>query len=88
MDRMALAEKELFGLTARLQKATSRRDAIAASDTEALRHQLETALTLWPEADATTRNTMLKSLIADAEYTKEKKSKPKDFTINLTLRHF
>lgn len=88
MERMALAEKELSGLTARLQKATSRRDAIAASDTEALRHQLETALTLWPEADATTRNTMLKSLIADAEYTKEKKSKPKDFTINLTLRHF
>lgn len=88
MDRMALTEKELSGLTTRLQTAKDRRAAILASDTTRLKEQLQTALTLWPESSPSARNNLLKSLLADAEYFKEKKSKPKDFKITINLRHF
>ena len=88
MERMALAEKDLAALNARLTKAEAHRAAIESSNTAALRANLETALTLWPESDQPTRNNLLKSLIADAEYTKLKKSKPRDFQITLTLRRF
>lgn len=88
MERMALAEKELASIHARLEKARSHRVSIEASDTALLRDRLQTALSLWPESNPAARNNLLKSLIADAEYTKEKKTKPKDFQISLTLRRF
>ena len=88
MERMALAEKEASDLTARLEAARQQRAAIEASSTAALRDNLSTALALWPESTPAARNYLLKSLISHAEYSKPKKSKPQDFQITLTLRHF
>lgn len=88
MERMALAEKDLSHLTADLEAAKQHRAAIDASNSAALIDHIQTALTLWPESSPASRNALLKSLIADAEYTKEKKTKPRDFQISLTLRRF
>jgi len=88
MDRMAKAEKEISSLTHRLTAARSNLDAIASSDTAELQSQLETYLTLWPESTPAARNNLLKSLLSEATYTKEKKTKPQDFQITLTLRRF
>lgn len=88
MERMALAEKELSALTTRLQSARSFRASLSSGDPEALKHQINTVLSLWPESSPAARNNLLKSLIASAEYHKLKKSKPKDFTVTLTLHRF
>lgn len=88
MERMALAEKELNALSSRLRSAQDHRAAIETSDTAALKANISTALSLWPESTPEAKNQLLKSLIARAEYHKEKKSKPRDFQITLTLNRF
>jgi hypothetical protein len=88
MERMALAEKEISSLTSRIETAAANRAAIESSSTAELKSKLETALTLWPESSPAARNNLLKSLISDAEYYKDKKTKPRDFQITLSLRRF
>lgn len=88
MERMALAEKEISSLTSRIETAAANRAAIESSSTAELKSKLETALTLWPESSPAARNNLLKLLISDAEYYKDKKTKPRDFQITLSLRRF
>ena len=87
-DRMSKAEEEQQAIAERLEKAKKKHGTITASNTEALRERLENALSLWPSASPQARNSLLKSVIADAVYTKEKKSKPTDFSVALTLQAF
>ena len=87
-ERMNNAEEEQQSLQKRLKKAQAKYASITASDTALLRKRLEDALSLWPSATPQARNGLLKSVIADAVYTKEKKTKPMDFSIDITLRTF
>ena len=86
--RMSKAEEEQQTVTERLEKAKRKRKAITASNTAALRERLENALSLWPSSTPQIRNGLLKSVIADAVYTKEKKTAPTDFFVDITLQDF
>jgi len=84
--RMEKAETEEAALQAELKDALSKKDAAVSADKKELKKRLENALSLWAESSPQTRNHLLKSVIADAVYTKEKKSKPRDFSVELTLQ--
>ena len=86
--RMEKAEKEEASLQSELQSALSQKSAATSTNKAKLKEKLETALTLWPSSPAYVRNSLLKSVIAEAVYTKEKKTKPMDFRVDLTLRNF
>jgi hypothetical protein len=88
MERMALTEKEISSITDRLHSARSFRASLESSNPEALKNQLQSVLSLWPESTPAARNNLLKTIISSAEYQKEKKTKPTDFSISLTLRRF
>ena len=50
--------------------------------------QLRTVLTHYQDASLSGRKELLQSIISGIEYTKEKKSKPADFSLSVTLRDF
>ena len=50
--------------------------------------QLKTVLAHYQEASIPARKALLQSIIADIQYTKEKKTKPADFSLSITLRDF
>lgn len=84
--RMEKAETEETALQAELNEALTKKEATLSADKAKLKERLETALSLWAESSPQARNQLLKSVIADAVYTKEKKSKPRDFSVDLTLQ--
>ena len=86
-DRMNKAEQEQQVLHTRLKKLQAQKKSMMASNTRLLRERLETALSLWSTSSYQARNSLLKSVIADAVYTKEKKSKPTDFSVEITLQN-
>lgn len=86
--RMAKAENDEFSLRAELEEAQAQKQALSSSDKSDLIDRLNTLLALWADADPRTRNDLLKSVIADAAYTKEKKTKPTDFSVALRLKDF
>jgi len=83
MDRMARSEKDESDLLSRKSAIVSKLDTIRTADTAAAAAAIETALSLWPESDAAGRNALLKALLEGSEYHKEKKTKPRDFTLKL-----
>lgn len=87
-QRMAKAEEEEDALIAELDDALSQKNAALSADKQKLVERLENALSLWPTANQQDRNSLLKSVIADAVYSKEKKTKPMDFSVEITLRSF
>ena len=50
--------------------------------------QLRTVLSLYRSSDLAARKALLHSVVADILYTKEKKSKPADFTLDVRLKSF
>lgn len=84
ISRMERNEAEAKELTERLNGLTEKLDALRRADTKRLADAIENALTLWPETDAPTRNRLLKEiLVTPCDYTKSKKTKPRDFQIAL-----
>lgn len=88
LQRMGAAEAEAQGLSARLQAAKEELDAASRIDKKKLHSAIQTTLDLWPDADAPTRNMMLKSVISRAVYYKDKKTKPMDLRIDISVRNF
>lgn len=83
LSRMERNENEANDIRARLRSAEERLSAAQKADTRRLADAIENALSLWPESDAATRNRMLKEILLPSEYSKKKKTKPKDFAITL-----
>lgn len=83
LSRMERNETEAKDIRTRLLAAEEKLSAAQKADTKHLADAIENALTLWPESDASTRNHLLKEILLVSEYSKEKKSKPKDFTLSL-----
>ena len=80
------------------QEEASLKDTLAALDAEihlALSRnnekqlsQLKTVLAQYQAADIPGRKALLQSIISDILYTKEKKTKPADFALSITLKDF
>ena len=88
LQRMAVIDAESQRLTSRLQAEKDNLDTVCHLDKKRLHDAIRSTLELWEESDAPTKNMMLKSLISKATYYKEKKTKPKDFRIDISLRNF
>ena len=88
LQRMAVIDAESQRLTSRLQAEKDNLDTVCHLDKKRLHDAIRSTLELWEESNAPTKNMMLKSLISKAIYYKEKKTKPKDFRIDVSLRNF
>lgn len=86
MERMELAEKEGQNLQSRLAAARAQLEVIQNANAKALQSAIETTLSLWPESGPAARNALLKTVLDVSEYTKEKKTKPRDFFLTLNYR--
>ena len=83
LSRMEQNEADAEKITARLKAAKEKLDRTRKADVAKLADAIENALSLWPESNAAERNKLLKEILLISDYTKQKKSKPKDFTISL-----
>lgn len=86
-SRMKSAENELSALSARLADAERIKAGIETSDMHKTADQLETVLKLYPTLDAEQKNMLLKTVVDHITYTKPKKTKPRDFSLEITLKH-
>lgn len=83
LSRMEQNEADAVKFRTRLKAAEEQLEKLKKADTEHLADAIENALTLWPESGPAERNRLLKEILLVSEYTKEKKSKPRDFSITL-----
>jgi DNA invertase Pin-like site-specific DNA recombinase/DNA-binding PadR family transcriptional regulator len=69
------------------QEATAAAELARHSTEEkaALRDKIQNALAIYHTADAAGRNALLKTILEKVEYTKHKKTKPHDFSLELTF---
>lgn len=88
MERMSKAEAETTFLLDKLQEAKDNLKAAKGTDRKKLHDAIASALALWDESDDPEKNMLLKSVISKAVYYKEKKTKPKDFRVEISLRNF
>ena len=86
--RMEAAEKERAALIERQHDINSEIEKIQTRDMRKTANQLQTVLALYPTLDVEGKNMLLKTVVEKIEYTKAKKTKPRDFTLEITLRHF
>lgn len=80
------------------QEEASLKDALSALDAEIRLtlsrnkekqlSQVQTVLAQYQKSDIVSRKAYLQSIIADIQYTKEKKTKPADFALSITLNDF
>ncbi len=86
--RGELAEKERAALLAKQNDITAEIEKLKTRDMTKTVDQLETVLELYPTLDIEGKNMLLKTIVEKIVYTKEKKTKPRDFALDITLRHF
>ena len=86
--RMAVVQGKLSALNQ--TRADLQRQLETHAKTDACRpaDPVATLLTAYAHADAAVRNALLKSLVETVWYTKEKKSKPRDFSLTIELKSF
>lgn len=86
LERMERSTRDEESIRKKLSDANTKLEALGQADARNLQEAIETALTLWPEADPASRNALLKSILDTSEYSKAKKTKPRDFTLYLNFK--
>ena len=86
--RMDALDAEKTGLMKKQADLETKLKEIAARDTTKAAAQLRTVLSLYPTLDAEGKNKLLKTVIDHVDYTKDKKTKPHDFTLEVHLLNF
>ena len=84
MEAIEIEQKELLSKKAELQHEC---ELIKARDLSKTIKSIDNVLKLYPTLDAEGKNMLLKTIVARIDYTKEKKTKPRDFTLNIHLRY-
>ena len=87
-QRLEAVEKEVSGLAQRQADIQKEIDERRAHDPRETAAALENLLQLYPTLSPAEKNTMLKSIVDHVTYTKYKKTKPRDFTLELKLIDF
>lgn len=87
-QRLEAVEKEVSGLAQRQSDIQKEIDERRAHDPRETAAALENLLQLYPTLSPAEKNTMLKSIVDHVTYTKYKKTKPRDFTLELKLIDF
>lgn len=87
-ERMGKVKEKIAGLEEKEKSLQDKLERARTADPSALAKRIQAVLEAYSTSDAPHRNALLKSVIETAWYTKEKKSKPADFTMTLTLKAF
>ena len=87
-SRLEAAEKELAELANKRADLERHIDERRRSDPRKAAAALENLVQLYPTMSPADKNSALKALGVEVTYTKEKKTKPRDFTLELQLRDF
>lgn len=87
-QRMESAEQERKDLLQKQAEVKDEIEKIKERDVAQTVDKLETVLSLYPTQNAEERNSLLKSIIDHIDYTKPKKTKPRDLSLTIHLRHF
>ena len=87
-SRLDAAEKELAELANKRAGLERQIDERRRSDPRKAAAALENLVQLYPTMSPADKNSALKALGVEVTYTKEKKTKPRDFTLELQLRDF
>lgn len=87
-ERLEAAEKEKAGLASRQAELQAKIEELRSHDLCKTAAAVENLLHLYPTLTPAEKNTMLKSIVERVTYTKFKKTKPRDFTLELKLRDF
>lgn len=86
-QRMEAAEQEKKDLLQKQADIKDEIEKIKEKDVAQTADRLESVLSLYPTQDAEEKNELLKSVISHINYTKPKKTKPRDLTLNIHLHH-
>lgn len=86
--RMAVVQGKLSALNQTRADLQRQLETHAKADACRPAEPVATLLTAYAHADAAVRNALLKSLVETVWYTKEKKSKPRDFSLTIELKSF
>lgn len=87
-QRMQLLEDEEHHLQEAIASISEEIRVATSRSQERQLQQLRTVLRLYQNADVSARKELLRSVIKDIRYTKLKKSKPADFSLDITLLEF
>ena len=87
-QRMQLLEDEEQHLQEAIASISEEIRVATSRSQERQLQQLRTVLRLYQDADVAARKELLRSVIKDIRYTKLKKSKPADFSLDITLLEF
>ncbi|MDR0905820.1 MAG: recombinase family protein [Oscillospiraceae bacterium] len=85
-QRMAALSERIADLEQQLEKNEKSRRNEERSSVTALRSRLTNVLEVYDESDAAGRNSLLKSVIEHVYYSKAKKTKPRDFSLQIQLK--
>lgn len=86
--RKAAADEERAALVRRRDDVADRIRLREMQDLTHAADELENVLALWPTSDVSARNQLLKSVIKEIKYSKEKGSKPHDFLLEIEPLNF
>ena len=87
-SRRAAVDDQVKQLEQRREAVRQTIRQMSADEKIAAAKKLENILALYPTSDAETRNRLLKSVITRIDYTKDKKTRPRDFDLKITARDF
>ena len=85
---MEVLDGDAARLSASIAAAEGEIRAATSRSQERQLQQLRTVLQLYRGSDVAAQKSLLHSVIADILYTKAKKTKPADFTIDIQLKDF
>ena len=87
-ERMKVLETEEATLQTALDDARSELQKLTSRNDELQLAQIRNVLEHYHDADLPARKSMLQSIISDIRYTKSKKTKPADFSLDISLIDF
>lgn len=87
-SRMETLDEEKTGLLKKQADLETKIEKLQSRDTTKVAAQLRTVLSLYPTLDAEGKNHLLKTVIDHVDYTKPKKTKPRDFTLEIHFLNF
>lgn len=85
-ERMSAVKEKLAALEARESEVLAAMDREARTDPQAQAEKIAAVLAAYEDSDAAHRNALLHTVIDRVTYYKEKKTKPTDFQVEITLK--
>lgn len=85
-ERMPVVKAKIAALEAKEEELLTAMDRQARTDPKAQAEKIAAVLAAYDDSDAAHRNSLLHSVIERVTYHKEKKTKPTDFRVELTLK--